>query len=262
MPQHDLLEVINSESVPGVTLDIVQYKELTGSKDLLTAEKVFFLNQAGVRLKHIRATLENGEIIIEPGALYYMCGALELESNTQKVSRGLMRKMLSGETLFQTRIRGNGEVYLDPTFGHFVMTKIDNDTLIMDKGTFYCADAGLSVSAVAQRNVSSALFGGEGLFQTQVKGSGLIILASPVPMEELVCYELGKGEKLFVDGSFALMRTHTVTFRAEKSAKSLFRSLTSGEGLLQTFEGPGSVWIAPTQEVYEGFHVGGGPATS
>ena len=117
------------------------------------------------------------------------------------------------------------------------------------------------MSAVAQRNVSSALFGGEGLFQTQVKGSGLIILTSPVPMEELVCYELGKGEKLFVDGSFAFMRTHTVTFRAEKSAKSLFRSLTSGEGLLQTFEGPGSVWIAPTQEVYEGFGSVGGIQT-
>jgi uncharacterized protein (AIM24 family) len=251
MPDNDPFEVMSSETAPGVRLEIVQYRELKGSDDLATAEKVFFANRAGIYLKQIRAILENGEVLIEPGALHYMRGALQLQASTQSLSRGLMRKFLTGETLFQSRIKGTGEVYLDPTFGHFALFHVDNDSLIVDKGAFYCADAGLSVSGVAQRNVSSALFGGEGFFQTQIKGTGIVALVSPVPVEELTCYELGSGEKLFVDGNFTLMRTSTVTFRAEKSAKSLFRTLASGEGLLQTFEGPGVVWIAPTQGIYE-----------
>ncbi len=44
MSDHDLFEVLNSETVPGVTLEIVQYKELKGSDDLDAAEKVFFAN--------------------------------------------------------------------------------------------------------------------------------------------------------------------------------------------------------------------------
>jgi len=251
MSDNELFQVINSETVGGVRLEILQFPMLKGADDMITAERLFFASEAGIFLKQIRAVLDKGEILIEPGALHYMRGALQLHAGAQSVSRGLMRKFLTGETLFQSTIKGSGEVYLDPSFGHFLLFQVEDDTLIVDKGAFYCASEGLSVSAVAQRNISSALFGGEGFFQTQIKGSGIAVLVSPVPMDELVCYELGKGEKLFVDGNFAFMRTGSITFRAEKSAKSLFRTLASGEGLLQTFEGPGIVWIAPTQGVYE-----------
>jgi len=88
-------------------------------------------------------------------------------------------------------------------------------------------------------------------FQTQVKGSGIVVLNSPVPTSELIMYELAVGEKLSVDGNFAFVRTASVSFHAEKSGKSLFQSVTSGEGLLQTFTGPGIVWLAPTQGVYD-----------
>jgi uncharacterized protein (AIM24 family) len=162
-----------------------------------------------------------------------------------------MRNFMTGETLFQSKIKGTGEIYLEPSFGHYLLFNIDHDVLIFDKGAFHCASAGLEVSAKMQKNVSSALFGGEGLFQTQIKGSGVVVLNSPVPVAELLMYELAAGEKLSVDGNFALVRTGSVGFHAEKSGKSLFQSVTSGEGLLQTFTGPGMVWIAPTQGVYD-----------
>jgi len=56
---------------------------------------------------------------------------------------------------------------------------------------------------------------------------------------------------LSVDGNFAFVRTAGVSFQAEKSGKSLFQSVTSGEALLQTFTGPGIVWLAPTQGIYD-----------
>ncbi|MCI5162960.1 MAG: AIM24 family protein, partial [Candidatus Electrothrix sp. AX5] len=88
----DLLEVIETEQVPGAKFEVVQYKHLKGSDDLYVAEKVFFAKQAEVHLKMIRITLEKSEILIEPGALYFMKGYFQLESNSQGLSKGLMRK--------------------------------------------------------------------------------------------------------------------------------------------------------------------------
>jgi uncharacterized protein (AIM24 family) len=60
-----------------------------------------------------------------------------------------------------------------------------------------------------------------------------------------------KDETLQVDGNFALMRTGRIEFSVEKSTKGIIGTLTSGEGLLQTFRGTGSVWLAPTQDIYQ-----------
>ena len=47
------------------------------------------------------------------------------------------------------------------------------------------------------------------------------------------------------------LRSEGIEFKAEKSSKSWIATSVSGEGLLQTFSGTGSVWIAPTQGIYE-----------
>jgi uncharacterized protein (AIM24 family) len=247
----DTFQIIESEKIPGATFEVVQYKSLQGSDDLNTAEKVFFANQANIHLKMVRVTLERSGVLIEPGALYFMKGNFQIESTTQGITKGLMRKFITGETLFQSHIKGSGEVFLEPTFGHYLMFNINDDALIFDKGAFYCASSGIEVSAKIQKNISSAIFGGEGFFQTQAKGTGVVVLVSPVPTSELLMYHLEAGEKLSVDGNFAFVRTAGVSFHAEKSAKTLFQSVTSGEGLLQTFTGPGIVWLAPTQVVYD-----------
>ncbi|MET1080201.1 MAG: AIM24 family protein [Pseudomonas sp.] len=262
MNELDLFDVVETERSPGAVFEVVQYKSLKGSDDLNVAEKVFFANQAAIHLKMVRITLDNSQVLIEPGALYFMKGDLQLESAMQGgMAKGLMRKFMTGETLFQSRIKGSGEIYLEPTFGHYLLFNIDNDALIFDKAAFYCGSGNLEVSAKMQSNVSSALFGGEGFFQTQVKGSGIVVLNSPVPVAELLMYELAKGEKLSVDGDFAFVRTASVSFQAEKSGKSLFQSVTSGEGLLQTFTGPGVIWLAPTQAVYAKLKMANGFST-
>jgi uncharacterized protein (AIM24 family) len=107
-----------------------------------------------------------------------------------------------------------------------------------------------------QKNVSSALFGGEGLFQTRIRGTGICVFESPVPTDEVLRIDL-KNETLQVDGNFALMRTGQIEFSVEKSTKGIIGTLTSGEGLLQTFRGTGSVWLAPTQDIYQKLQAGG-----
>ena len=233
-------------------ISILAYDSLKGSDNFDVAEKIFFFNQSNIKLKQVKIDLSAKEdIIIEPGALYYMRGDLELKSSTEGLAKGIFRKAFSGETLFQSRIMGKGEVFLEPTFGHYLVFNLENDSVVVDKGAFFCCTGNMSVTAKLQSNVSSALFGGEGLFQTEISGSGIVVLKSPVPVEELVTIELQGNEKLSIDGNFSLARTESVTFRAEKSAKSIFQTVVSGELLLQTFTGPGTVWLAPTQPVYE-----------
>lgn len=252
MSSLDNLTVIETEKIAGATFEVVRYERLQGSDDLNIAQKVFFANQANIYLKMVRVTLNNSELLLEPSALYFMKGHLQLESTTGGgIAKGLMRKFLTGETLFQSRIKGSGEVFLEPSFGHFSLFNIENDALIFDKSSFYCASAGIEISAKLQSNISSALFGGEGFFQTQAAGTGVVVLVSPVPASELITYELAAGEKLSVDGNFAFVRTASVSFHAEMSSKSIFGTVVSGELLLQTFTGPGIVWLAPTQTVYE-----------
>ena len=55
---------------------------------------------------------------------------------------------------------------------------------------------------------------------------------------------------LRVDGNFAVLRSASLQFTVERSAKSLLGSAVSGEGLVNVYRGTGSVWLAPTIKVY------------
>ena len=55
---------------------------------------------------------------------------------------------------------------------------------------FYAGTRDLNISSTLQKNISVGVFGGEGLFQTQVKGSGVVVLYSPVLANEVQKIEL------------------------------------------------------------------------
>jgi len=248
---YDVIEKVSSQD--GTLIEILQIPELSGSSNVSLSSKLYFASNTGMRLKMVRISLNNSFTRIEPGSLYFMKGNLENKASTGGgIIKGLGRKVLSGESLFVNEIHGTGEIYLEPSFGHFFIHQLrpQDQALIVDKGMFYAGTEGLDVSSILQKSISAGLFGGEGLFQTQIKGDGIVVLYSPVPATEIQKIEL-KNEKLSVDGNFALLRTAGVNFKAEKSSKTWVGTAVSGEGLLQTFSGTGTVWLAPTQGVYQ-----------
>ena len=250
----ELFSVVESATASdGTLIEIVEYNELLGSSDVRTSEALFYTVRSGAKLKMVRIQLNNSKVRVEPGALYFMKGQLAMQVSTGGgLVKGLKRKLLSNETFFVNEIHGTGEIYLEPSFGHFFLREIrgPGQGIICDKGMFFAGVGQLKASAKMQGSVSSAVFGGEGLFQSHITGSGIAVLYSPVPKQEIMKYTL-KDDKLFVDGNFALLRHEGVKFKVERSSKRLIGSLVSGEGLLQTFSGTGEVWIAPTQGVYE-----------
>ena len=115
---------------------------------------------------------------------------------------------------------------------------------------FYCAQGSVSVKVISQRNLSSAVAGGESFFQQQLTGPGIVILESTVPMSEVDIIDL-ENDTLKVDGNFAVLRSSTLDFTVERSAKTLMGSAVSGEGLVNVYRGTGQVWLAPTIKVYD-----------
>lgn len=259
----EMLDVIDKAVLDdGTTIEVVNFPNLKGSADLRVAENLFYAEQSGMNMKMVKVTQKDTHVRVEPGALYFMKGSLEMKASTGGgLLKGLSRKMLSKESFFVNEIHGTGEIYLEPTFGHFILYRIkpEDNAVIVDKGLFYAGTADLAVSAVSQKNISSAIFGGEGIFQTLIKGSGIAVLYSPVPISELLKIELN-DETLSVDGNFALMRTEGISYSVKKSSKTWMSTAVSGEGLLQTFSGTGTVWIAPTQGIYDRLAATGGMA--
>jgi uncharacterized protein (AIM24 family) len=238
-------------------VEILQLNKLEGSRSLLTAQALYYANTSGPHLKFVRIVLNRSAATLESGALSFMKGHLEITSNTGGLgglAKGIATKMLTNETVIRPRYQGNGEIILEPSFGHFLIVPLEaNQTLITDKGMYYCSEGTVEVGIATQKNFSAGQWGGEGWFQTKVTGPGLVVLSSPVPRSEIITYDLS-NEKLQVDGNFALMRSEGINFSVQKSTKSLFGSAVSGEGLLQTFEGTGRVWLAPTQSIYDNLH--------
>ncbi|MBN1572279.1 MAG: zinc-ribbon domain-containing protein [Deltaproteobacteria bacterium] len=242
------IEVLDSALGRGCKIEILQYEKIEGSKDIETAEALYYANKSGIKLKQVKITLDNGEAVVEAGALQYMKGDVEMESKLEG-RKALKSKFLAKETAYKPRYSGTGEIFLEPSFGHYVIYRLKNESLVVNKGMFYCCEGAVDVDVVRLKNISAVLFGGEGLFQTKLTGTGIAALESPVPLSEIKRIDL-MDQKLSIDGNFALMWTDSVDFTVQRSTKSLIGSIAGGEGLLQTFRGTGRVWIAPTESIY------------
>ena len=158
---------------------------------------------------------------------------------------------MTGENIAQPEYKGTGMIVLEPSFKHFVVIDLQsNEDIIVDKGMMYACQGSVTSKPMMQKSISSAIAGGEGLFQIYIKGPGLVVLELPVPMEEVDIIQMN-NDTLKVDGNFALLRSATMNFTVERSAKSLLGSSVSGEGLVNVYRGTGQVWLAPTIKIYE-----------
>lgn len=243
--------VISEVENDNIKVEIIENTKLSGAKSGKAAEHLFYLDKAGVKLKNVKITLKKGAVKLESGALYFMKGHIDVANKAAKgFFKNLGSSLLSGEKMFKPEYSGKGEIWLEPSFGHYMLIEIEDDEIIVDKGMFYACESKMEVTAVAQKNITSAMFGGEGFFQTRIKGTGIVVLSIPVPQDEIMVYQL-ENEELKVDGNFAVLRRGNINFSVKMITKGLVGTLTSGEGLLQTFSGTGEVWLAPTQSVYD-----------
>ncbi|WP_346862513.1 AIM24 family protein [uncultured Draconibacterium sp.] len=196
------------------------------------------------RLNMVKVELENASFRYEAGAMHYMQGNLELESNVPGVGK-MFKSMITKEKIIKPVISGTGTVFMQPSFGEFTILELQNDEWILDQGAYYASEPDVEIGAYTNRAIS-ALFSGEKWFQTVVAGTGKVVIVSAGPLEEIELV----NDKLVVDGRFAVARTSGVELKVAKATRGIFSTVISGEGLVNTFTGTGKVLIAPVDNYF------------
>jgi uncharacterized protein (AIM24 family) len=215
-----------------------------------SAQEAWFASQMNVRRRQVVADLSEGSVIVQAGAMQWTVG--DVEANT--VVKGVgdffgksLRGAVTKESAIKPEYRGTGLLVLEPTYRHIVLTDVDHwgGAIVLDDGVFLASQSSLSHKTVARSSFSSAVAGGEGLFNLGLTGSGVVCLESPCPREELIEIEL-RDDVLKIDGNMAMAWSESLRFTVERSGKSLIGSAASGEGLVNVYRGTGRVLMSPT----------------
>lgn len=230
-----------------------KYKVLEHQKDLSVssgnAVSEYFAAKMNIKKRQVLIELKDNGCVVQAGAMQWMSGDINMGSGVKGVGN-FIGKMVSskvtGESMVKPEYTGTGSVMLEPTYRYILLIDVSKwGSIVLDDGLFLACDNTLTQKVVARNNVSSAVFGGEGLFNLSLSGDGILVCESNCPMEELYEVEL-ENDTLKIDGNMAIAWSGSLDFTVEKAGKSLIGSAVSGEGLVNVYRGTGKVLMAPT----------------
>lgn len=188
--------------------------------------------------------------VVQAGAMQWSAGSVEATTGI-KSAGDLFGKMLKGsvtkESAIKPEYKGVGMMMLEPTYKYIILEDVASwgpRGITIEDGMFLACDGTVRQGIEARNSLSSAIAGGEGLFNLNLSGEGVVALESNVPKEELICVEL-QDDTLKVDGSFAVCWSGGLKFTVERSSKSLLGSAVNGEGLVNVYRGTGKILLAP-----------------
>ena len=218
-----------------------------------SAMTAYYCNEMNVRKRQVLCDLGQADITIQAGAMQWMVGDVKATTGVKGVGDLLgkaIRGKATGESAIKPEYTGSGTLVLEPTYKHLILMDAAewNGSVGLDDGLFLACDSRLQHKAVMRSNFSSAVAGGEGLFNLSLNGTGVFCIESDCPKEELVEITL-KDDVLKVDGNFAIAWSNSLQFTVERSSKSLIGSAASGEGLVNVYRGTGKVLLAPVTKL-------------
>lgn len=216
------------------------------------AQTAYYCSEMNVRKRQVVCDLSKSNITTQAGAMQWMAGNVNATTGVKGVGDLLskaVRGKVTGESAIKPEYTGDGTLVLEPTYKHILLINTADwgGNLLLDDGLFLACDSNLQHKAVMRSNISSAVAGGEGLFNLGITGNGILCLESFCPKEELIEIEL-KDDVLKVDGNMAIAWSGSLSFTVERSGKSLIGSAASGEGLVNVYRGTGKVLLAPVSK--------------
>lgn len=243
--QNDDVEVIGQMGA----FSVIQWKRDL-SVNTATAQQAWFASEMNVRRRQVVCNVAQSPVTVQAGAMQWMVGNVEAATGVKGVGDFFgkaLRGAVSKESAIKPEYRGDGMLVLEPTYRYILLLDMAqwNGSVVLDDGLFLACESSIRHEVAMRTNVSSAVAGGEGLFNLQLSGSGVVCLESPCPQEELIAVDL-KNDVLKIDGSMALAWSSSLGFTVERSTKSLIGSAASGEGLVNVYRGTGRVLMSPT----------------
>ena len=210
----------------------------------------YYCAEMNVRKRQVLCELSKAQVTVQAGAMQWMVGDVNATTGIKGVGDLLgkaMRGKVSGESAIKPEYTGSGIMMLEPTYKHLILMDAAEwgGAVVLDDGLFLACDSRLKHKAVMRSSFSSAVGGGEGLFNLSLNGSGVFCIEADCPKEELIEITL-QNDVLKIDGNYAVAWSAGLAFTVERSGKSLIGSAASGEGLVNVYRGTGKVLMMPT----------------
>ena len=226
----------------------------------MNAMNEYFMSKMGVRRRQVVIDIDKDHsAIIQAGAMQWMGGNVRATSGVKGIG-DFLGKAIKGAVTKETAVKpeyvGEGCLVLEPTYKYIILADIGKwgpAGMTIEDGMFLACDANVKSKVVARKNLSSAVLGGEGLFNLSLQGNGIAALESNVPEDELIEVLL-ENDELKIDGNLAVCWSSNLEFTVERSTKTLVGSAVSGEGLVNVYRGTGRVLmcpVAPTTSLFE-----------
>ncbi len=229
-------------------MQVVEYaKDM--SVNFSTAKIEYYSAIMNVNRRQLLINLSGDSYTIQAGAMQWMAGNVNMQTGVKGAGDflgKLVSSKVTGESAVKPIYSGQGQLMLEPTYRHILLTDVASwgGSIVLDDGLFLACDSRLQQKVVSRQNLSSAVLGGEGLFNLSLQGQGVLALESIVPQDELFEIVLDNDE-MRIDGNMAVAWSGSLQFTVEKSTKSLIGSAVSGEGFVNVYRGSGKIWMAP-----------------
>jgi uncharacterized protein (TIGR00266 family) len=188
--------------------------------------------------------LNKGEqIFAESGAMLAVDATAKIEGNMKGgVLQGLKRAFLTSESFFVTTITANhdnSEVYLAPrATGDIQGIELKGEEYVVQGGSFLASFGDIQTDA--KFSGWKGFLSGEGIFMIKASGTGSMFVSS---FGGLLEKTLAPGEQFIVDNGHIVAFPSTVQYTIDNAGGGLGSMITTGEGLVCVFTGPGKIYL-------------------
>lgn len=237
-----------------ITQELGAFQVLEHCKDAsvnyMSASSAYYAAEMNVHKRQLIYNLDGSNgVILQSGAMQMMLGNITAATDVSGVAdlaKKVFASKATGESAIKPKYTGTGMLVCEPTYKHIGLVDIapwGPSGIVIDDGAFLACDASLKLSVVSRQNLSSAIAGGEGLFNTCISGNGIAALELNNAWEELIEITLD-NDIVKIDGNMAVAWSGSLQFTTERTTKTLIGSAASGEGLVNVYRGTGKILVA------------------
>ncbi|WP_085023607.1 AIM24 family protein [Anaerovibrio sp. JC8] len=225
------------------------------STNPLSAMIAYYASEMNIRKRQVWIDLKNDSYRLQAGAMQMMLGDIAVKSDVKDAGDFLgkmVKSVVNNESAVKPLYSGSGTLILEPTYKHILLVnpKDWDGGIVVEDGMYLASSGDIKVDMQSRANLSSAILGGEGLFNTKLVGDGVAVLESSVPYDELMEITLDNSVAR-IDGPYAVAWSGNLQFTVEKVNKSLISSLGTGEGIVNVYRGTGKILVAPINDLGE-----------
>lgn len=182
-------------------------------------------------------------LLAESGAMVAMSPNIDLQSQMKGGVMGALKRAVTSESLFQSTFTAKGtpgEVLFAPSMpGDIVALYLNNQTFLVQSSSWLASDATMQMDT--KWGGMKTFFSREGLFMIKVTGSGRLFLCC---FGAILKRTLAAGEQFVVDTGHIVAFQESIQYNLRKaSSAGWFRSMTSGEGIVAEYTGPGDLYL-------------------